>query len=96
MTEQPNTDVAEADQPTAAFSPFVADVFTAMFAASERTTNQVFDNYEAEVAKWKAEYVKLWDRVDRAAEVITTRSLENVLAETEWVRDNAARPKQVL
>lgn len=96
MTEQPNTDVVEAEPQTVALSPLVADVFTSLFTASEKMTGRVFDNYEADVAKWKAKYVQLWDRVDHAAEVITTRSLENVLAETAWVRDEAARAKPVI
>lgn len=71
------------------FSPFVASVFTAMAAQSEATTNQVFDNYERQIADWKADYAKLWDAVERTNERLDSQSLGNILFNTSYTRDRA-------
>lgn len=67
----------------------LGQIMTANATYSEQITSQVFDNYEREVREWKLRFAALFDAVDRAGEVLTTRQLEAVLARNAYWAETA-------
>lgn len=67
----------------------LGQIMTANATYSEQITSQVYDNYEREVHQWKQRFAALYEAVDRAAEVLTTRQLEAVLARNAYWADTA-------
>lgn len=71
-------------EPDIKLSPLVADIFTAMFTQSAATTNAVLEDKERTIAELKADYVALWEAVERIAVKTDSASLERLLDATDW------------
>lgn len=71
--------------------PFVADVFTAMFNESANTTNALLDRYQSTIADLKADYVRLYEAVERANAFVDSLRIDNILASADWKYRSAKR-----
>jgi hypothetical protein len=70
---------------------FVGDLIGAQIAAEQNVTNQVIINAHRETLRWARRFIELYDAVDKAAEVVTTRALEDSLNFAQMYRTDAER-----
>jgi hypothetical protein len=70
---------------------FIADLLGASIAADQSVTNTVIVNAHKNALYWQRAFRDLFDAVDSAAEISTTRQLEGVLIANQHKRDDVAR-----
>lgn len=81
--------MAENDNPI--MSPLVGQVFTAMFKQSEATTNQVLDNQDREIAKWKKNFYDLYRDIEQANEKVDSARIDRILSGFSYWADTVER-----
>lgn len=74
-------------------SPLVADVFTAMFKQSEATTNQVLDNQDREIAKWKKNFYDLYRSIEEANDMVDSARIDRILSGFSYWADTVDRQR---
>lgn len=70
---------------------FIGDILAAGIAFDQSVTNTVIRNAHKDALFWQRAYRDLFDAVDSAAEISTTRQLEGILAANQYKRDEVAR-----
>lgn len=76
-------------------SPLVGQIFTAMFKQSEATTNQVLDNQDREIAKWKKNFYDLYMSVADANETVDSARIDRILDGFAYWADTVERQRSL-